>query len=852
MPRGTASDPAIALPPPRPSLLDGPDPSSTSVGGPPGFTGVGGPAGVGGASSLSAIIEQMDQEPQAGHKSVAREGMEEETQLPPPAPGMLAPGQFIDVPTGVYDQDGPDREEPPTKRAIILRGVEAQASGARAAGATTAERLSRPDAAARGAAAPGSGASARVARPLSVPPRPPHRHDLEDETGDAPRQDEDPTGAFNPSELTTPMSRLPGEGLDSVLSGSHSQSALSALSSVSGLAALGAAADPAPSVSSPHGAIPALPPPPQALAAPALSLPSGENTALTALPSTVARRREDAFTPLTPHERPARAPSGSAPLHTARVAAVSSPPSSRSPLRPALVSPALATPTTPVGALVVPRMPGGPSEARPPSQVLRSSTGALAVQRSGGAEGGRPATGAFSSPLSITAARLSPALPPIPAAPSSSGIVDTLRYLGVVVRGVLSRRSEKLRVRERLVGMQRSLDGLLQQLGRAAFDERLQTPALAEEMRLSAQAEERRLRALQQADQISERVTSETQRDRTAEGEQREASTRLSQEAAHLDSDLQQRAGRRRELLAEVARIDATLRRLARTAEAAAAKARTQAQNPEVASAAAAQATSARGQAEALMPTREQTVAQAEALEGPIAALTQQIGEVRSELSLRQTELQRLAADQSRRQQQSESDLALCRAECQAAERELQQRMMTIGTLVNLTRPAGGRYQALYQQVDELKAGLTDGEAALARLSTESALYDQQAVQRGLLYLGGGALLVSVLLALCYVLLALRGADPPGPRSSAGAGLPAAVAAKPPARGEDDDRDDPAAGAAQRGPQPEQGRGDRDKEGRAARVPAEAPAPAPARPPRYPRARNLASTRFNAADPASR
>ena len=86
MPRGTASDPAIALPPPRPSLLDGPDPSSTSVGGPPGFTGVGGPAGVGGASSLSAIIEQMDQEPQAGHKSVAREGMEEETQLPPPAP----------------------------------------------------------------------------------------------------------------------------------------------------------------------------------------------------------------------------------------------------------------------------------------------------------------------------------------------------------------------------------------------------------------------------------------------------------------------------------------------------------------------------------------------------------------------------------------------------------------------------------------------------------------------------------------------------------------------------------------------------------------------------------------------
>lgn len=351
-------------------------------------------------------------------------------------------------------------------------------------------------------------------------------------------------------------------------------------------------------------------------------------------------------------------------------------------------------------------------------------------------------------------------MPVIPAAPPSPSILGAVRYLWPVARGLLARRKEGARIRKSLVVVQQSLDGILLRLGRVAFEEKLRAPHLSEEMALLRQADERRAYALSQTTQLVTVRRTEEQRRGTQEGDLQQAIDTLSREAEKLDGELRQRAAERRRAQAELSRIDDDLRRLARTAEEADARAQ-QAQGP-AASQARAQADSARGQAEALRPQREARQRDAEALEEPIDQLTQALALTRSELGLRRQELTRQRAEKEKLLAELDADMGRSQAEQEAAEREMQQRMMTVGTLINLHREAGPRYEPLYQQIDEIKAQLTAYEATLARLDTESISYDQEAVQKALLLLGGAGLLLGLLIAAVYLIWAFRTSAAPG------------------------------------------------------------------------------------------
>jgi hypothetical protein len=345
-------------------------------------------------------------------------------------------------------------------------------------------------------------------------------------------------------------------------------------------------------------------------------------------------------------------------------------------------------------------------------------------------------------------------LPQIPAAPETRSVLSSVIYLWPVSQGIWSRRREGARIRRNLVTVQQSLDGLLLQLGKVAFDENAASPPLLDEMTLLKQAEERRDRAIKQTTHLMEVRSAEEQRRAALEADQGQAIAALTRQAEGLDNELRQLADQRRQQLAEIARIDAELRRLQRAAEQADGRAR-KAQDPQAASQARAQADSARGQAEALQPHREGAAQQARALDEPIQALTQQLGGVRSELGLRQKELLRQQEEKAKILQALDADIRLNQAERAAAEDEMQQRLMTVGTLVNLYRNTGARYQPLYQQVDEIRAQLAAYEATLARLQTESMSYDRQAVQKGLLVLGALGLALGLLLAVIYLIWAV-------------------------------------------------------------------------------------------------
>ena len=103
------------------------------------------------------------------------------------------------------------------------------------------------------------------------------------------------------------------------------------------------------------------------------------------------------------------------------------------------------------------------------------------------------------------------------------------------------------------------------------------------------------------------------------------------------------------------------------------------------------------------------------------------------------------------------ADLAAARtqavAERDAAERELTQRFVTAGTILNLNRVDHPALQPLFARIDELKNGVNAREAAIVRLESERRLYDRSAVQKGLLAVGIAAGVVIILLIVLIVLI---------------------------------------------------------------------------------------------------
>src|SRR5205814_10675653 len=84
-----------------------------------------------------------------------------------------------------------------------------------------------------------------------------------------------------------------------------------------------------------------------------------------------------------------------------------------------------------------------------------------------------------------------------------------------------------------------------------------------------------------------------------------------------------------------------------------------------------------------------------------------------------------------------------------AAERELTQRFVTAGTILNLNRVEHPKLAPLFGRIDELKNGVNAREAAIVRLESERRLYDRAAVQKGLLTVGiaaGALVLIAILL----------------------------------------------------------------------------------------------------------
>ena len=111
----------------------------------------------------------------------------------------------------------------------------------------------------------------------------------------------------------------------------------------------------------------------------------------------------------------------------------------------------------------------------------------------------------------------------------------------------------------------------------------------------------------------------------------------------------------------------------------------------------------------------------------------------------------RRAPDKSARRLRIARDQAS--GERDTAERELTQRFVTAGTILNLNRVDHPKLQPLFARVDELKNGVNAREAAIVRLESERRSYDRAAVQKGLLTVGIAVGAFIILLIILIVLI---------------------------------------------------------------------------------------------------
>ncbi len=345
------------------------------------------------------------------------------------------------------------------------------------------------------------------------------------------------------------------------------------------------------------------------------------------------------------------------------------------------------------------------------------------------------------------------ALPPMPPSPPSRNIWGAVLYLWPVARAWWARRQAQAKVRGLLVGDQRQLDQALGELGRAAREEALDLPALRDEVAQLDASEARRAKAAEDAAATEKQRAVEAEKFAAAEAKAQEALAEQDEVVRKADQALREQAERRRAEQQDLLRMEGEVRALDRKSSSLEARASKLPPTDPSRAEAELQAREARQRAAELAPQRDQAQARVQAMDAPIAQLTQALADARMEQDERKRALAAVVADRQHALGAIDSRLQKLAADQQYAASEITRRLVTLGTLLNLNRVDRPRFAPLYGRIDELKNGLTEREALMARLADERTAFDHAAVQKGLITVGaavGALLIASVVLILVF------------------------------------------------------------------------------------------------------
>lgn len=159
-----------------------------------------------------------------------------------------------------------------------------------------------------------------------------------------------------------------------------------------------------------------------------------------------------------------------------------------------------------------------------------------------------------------------------------------------------------------------------------------------------------------------------------------------------------------------------------------------------------------RKEAAALEPDKQDIDRRITALERPISEATARLDAAKAELDAAKRSLADAREGHTHRLAELDAEQKRKAREVALAEAEIQRRLVTLGTLVNLNRIEDPQFAELYQRIDRIRGAITARTTEIEKLTAEREAYDRGTLVRGVATIGGAFV---VLIALIVILRAV-------------------------------------------------------------------------------------------------
>ena len=344
-----------------------------------------------------------------------------------------------------------------------------------------------------------------------------------------------------------------------------------------------------------------------------------------------------------------------------------------------------------------------------------------------------------------------PDVVPIPEVPEP-GLLNAAIYAVSFVRARWQRRSAIRSIDDTIKKDTSLLDDVLGTLGQQARALGVDNRVLAAENQAIDEAEERHAGLERECAELNRRQSEEDRSFAKLEAEQQARVDNAQGELDKVEQELSTLEARQRGLRDKVKTLERQQKSYLESAE----KREDEASKASMSDARAGLRRAAedlRNDAEALNPEKQE-------IERKLVELERPISQARARIEARKAELDtaRRGRDDAReghhhRLSELQAEQSRKKHELAQAGAEIQRRLVTLGTLVNLHRIERPEFDDLYSRIDDLRGAIGARSSEIDRLRAEREAYDRSALVRGFVTLGIGVLAVVLFLVIIIALI---------------------------------------------------------------------------------------------------
>jgi len=344
-----------------------------------------------------------------------------------------------------------------------------------------------------------------------------------------------------------------------------------------------------------------------------------------------------------------------------------------------------------------------------------------------------------------------PQVLPIPEIPEP-GLLNSVRYSTTFLRARWQRRGAIKILGEEIKQDTASLDLVLGTLGHQARQLGIDNRAIATENAAINAAEERKTKLDQANADLGSRKSEETIKFAEVERDWLNKVSDAEKSLEDANRELASFEGQRRSLRDKRKEIERRQKAYLKAAE----DRDTEAGNAQMGESRGELRRAAEGhrkEAASLEPERQDLDRRLAALDRPLSQAQAKVDAARADLESARRSLHDAREGHRHRLAEIEAEQGRKTREVALADAEIQRRLVTLGTLINLNRVEHPGFADLYERIDRLRQAIGARTTEIDKLTAEREAYDKGSLVRGFVTLGGGVVLLFTLVAILLALL---------------------------------------------------------------------------------------------------